>query len=195
MSAKFFVGNKDAQCAADIFMQGISKIDRPNNSTTFVGESCGKEFVLDSINSFQWGNRKSHYRQLTAKVDLPYNGGMSSIALESLYAFLDEAYKTGKIRNTYRGLMGNDMSNNIAQGLDFNPDWVEIVTRGQNTGHGNLWHSIFKATGLRVVFSAINYDFRKYIEECQGDLTTEYVKEYTGIYKVLFRGLEYWEVS
>lgn len=188
------IGN-EVNCASDIFMLGISEIGYNHFTDTFTGESCGKYFVLEGTKYFKWGSRKSHCRQSTIKVDLPYNGTMSSIALESLYAFLHEAYSTSKIRNTYRGLMGNDMSNNIAQGIDFNPDWIEIVTRGQNTGHGQIWHNIFKATGLRVVFSAINYDFRKYVEECQGDLTPEYIKEYPGIHKVLFGGLEYWEVN
>lgn len=194
MATKYFNGGNISNCASDIFMQGISEIDHPY-PTIFTGKSCGRDFMIDGTDYFYWGRRKSHNRQSTTKVDLIYNGYMSSIALESIYAFIQEAYETGKIRNSYLGLMGNDKSNNVAQQLPFNPKWVEIVNRRQNSAHRNVWHSVMNDTGLRIVVSAVDYEFRKYIEDCIGNLTPQYIKQYPGIQRVIYQGTEYWEVN
>lgn len=187
-----FISNGNILCAADSFMQHITELDK--EGTTFTGVSKGKRFKLDGVKSFQIGNRWHHNRCSTLKVDFYFNGTPSSIALESLYAFLDEAYRTGYLRDTYKGLVGNCMGNEIAQEMPFNPCWDEIVTRGENSGHGGTWTTIFKNTGLRVVFSARDMAFRGYVERLI-DITPEAIKSYPGIQRVVYAGTEYWEVK
>lgn len=179
------------QCAVDVFMHQMTQLNKIGDN--FVGVSNGKEFNLNGVSSFRWGKRKSHHRQPTVKVDLPYKGSLSSVSLESLWAFLDEAYTMGSVRSTYIDLVGNCKGNQVAQGLPLDSCDIEIVTKSQNSAHGQWWHKCLRA-GVRTQFSAIDYKFRAYLEACQGGLTPGYIQAYSGIHPVIKHGITYWEV-
>lgn len=182
----------NSQCAVDVLLHNVTELNKIGN--TFVGVSNNKPFVLDGTNYFRLGRANSHYRLGVPKADLIYNGIKSSIALESLYAFLDEAYKLEKVRETYKGLVGNCMGNQVAQHLPVNYDWIEITEASRNITHGFYWHRCHKA-GVNIVFSAYNKKFKEYIDNCRGKLDADYIKKYSSIRKIIFNGLEYWEVQ
>lgn len=181
-------------CAVDTFMQGISELTKVRD--TFAGVSNDKNFILKGVTYFQYGKKKSRFnsKHTVVNLDCP-NGGQSTIALESLWAFLDELYQNGIARDSYIGLVGNCKANEVAQNLECNLNWIEIATKSQNSAHGQIWRQIFNKTGLRIVLSSRDMIFRGYIEACAGDITPDYVMDYPNIVPVTYAGTKYWVVS
>lgn len=192
MAIYFNNNNNNVMCAADSFMHNVSELDFDASSLTFTGVSKGEKFTLVGVDSFKMGRKTHHTRLGVNKVDFYYNGRPSSIALESVFVFLLEAYASNSIRRTYKGLVGNCMGNEVAQGLKFNPNWVELVTKTENDSHREIWTKCFKVD-VRVVFSARDLVFRGYIERIPV-LTDADIKAYPGIHRVVYEGTEYWEV-